>query len=130
MDAMANGRYPIEIEPEVRLWLENISAQHYKQVERVVDLLAEEATTLDEPYSRHLGGKVRELRFRLGDAHQRLTYWLAPGRRVVLLTVFRKTRMREQTEVDRAQRAQRLCETEHRAAAEHEIYSRDLKEDR
>ncbi|EFK99948.1 type II toxin-antitoxin system RelE/ParE family toxin [Streptomyces sp. NPDC001255] len=127
---MANGRYPIEIEPEVRLWLENISAQHYKQVERVVDLLAEEATTLDEPYSRHLGGKVRELRFRLGDAHQRLTYWLAPGRRVVLLTVFRKTRMREQTEVDRAQRAQRLCETEHRAAAEHEIYSRDLKEDR
>ncbi|MGW3485698.1 type II toxin-antitoxin system RelE/ParE family toxin [Streptomyces sp. NPDC001054] len=127
---MANGRYPIEIEPEVRLWLENISAQHHKQVERVVDLLAEEATTLDEPYSRHLGGKVRELRFRLGDAHQRLTYWLAPGRRVVLLTVFRKTRMREQTEVDRAQRAQRLCETEHRAAAEHEIYSRDLKEDR
>ncbi|MFD6154191.1 type II toxin-antitoxin system RelE/ParE family toxin [Streptomyces sp. NPDC060243] len=127
---MANGRYPIEIEPEVRLWLENISAQHYKQVERVVDLLAEEATTLDDPYSRHLGGKVRELRFRLGDAHQRLTYWLAPGRRVVLLTVFRKTRMREQTELDRAQRAQRLCETEHRAAAEHEIYSRDLKEDR
>ncbi len=87
--AMDGGRYSIEIEPEVRLWLENIPAHHYKQAERVADLLAEQPTTLDEPHSRHLGGKLRELRFRLGDAHQRITYWLAPGRRVVLLTVFR-----------------------------------------
>lgn len=128
--AMDSGRYSIEIEPEVRLWLENIPAQHYKQAERVADLLAEQPTTLDEPHSRHLGGKLRELRFRLGDAHQRITYWLAPGRRVVLLTVFRKTKMREQAEVDRAHAAQRLCEAEHEAAAEHDLYSRDLKENR
>jgi phage-related protein len=128
--AMDSGRYSIEIEPEVRLWLENIPAQHYKQAERVADLLAEQPTTLDEPHSRHLGGKLRELRFRLGDAHQRITYWLAPDRRVVLLTVFRKTKMREQAEVDRAHAAQRLCEAEHQAAAEHDLYSRDLKENR
>lgn len=114
----------------MRLWLENIPAHHYKQAERVADLLAEQATTLDEPHSRHLGGKLRELRFRLGDAHQRITYWLAPDRRVVLLTVFRKTKMREQAEVDRAHAAQRLCEAEHQAAAEHDLYSRDLKESR
>ena len=77
-----------------------------------------------------LGGKLRELRFRLGDAHQRITYWLAPGRRVVLLTVFRKTKMREQAEVDRAHAAQRWCEAEHEAAAEHDLYTRDLKENR
>jgi phage-related protein len=130
MDAMESGRYSIEIEPEVRLWLENIPAQHYKQTERVADLLAEQPITLDEPHSRHLGGKLRELRFRLGDAHQRITYWLAPGRRVVLLTVFRKTKMREQAEVDRAHAAQRLCEVEHQAAAEHDLYSRNLKENR
>ncbi len=127
---MDSGRYSIEIEPEVRLWLENIPAHHYKQAERVADLLAEQPTTLDEPHSRHLGGKLRELRFRLGDANQRITYWLAPGRRVVLLTVFRKTRMREQAEVDRAHAAQRLCEAEHEAAAEHDLYSRNLKESR
>lgn len=127
---MDSGRYSIEIEPEVRLWLANIPAHHYKQAERVADLLAEQPTTLDEPHSRHLGGKLRELRFRLGDAHQRITYWLAPDRRVVLLTVFRKTKMREQAEVDRAHAAQRLCEAEHRAAAEHDLYSRDLKENR
>lgn len=89
---MDGGRYTIEIEPEVRLWLENIPAHHYKQAERVADLLAEQPTTLDEPHSRHLGGKLRELRFRLGDVHQRITYWLAPDRRVVLLTVFRRPR--------------------------------------
>lgn len=118
------------VPPEVRLWLENIPAHHYKQAERVADLLAEQPTTLDEPHSRRLGGKLRELRFRLGDAHQRITYWLAPGRRVVLLTVFRRTKMREQAEVDRAHTAQRLCEAEHEAAAEHDLYSRDLKENR
>ncbi|MCX4859839.1 type II toxin-antitoxin system RelE/ParE family toxin [Streptomyces canus] len=41
-------------------------AHHYKQAERVADLLAEQPTTLDEPHSRHLGGKLRELRFRQG----------------------------------------------------------------
>jgi hypothetical protein len=123
-------KYSIEIEPEVRLWLENIPFQHYKQAERVADLLAEQPTMLDEPHSWHLGGKLRVLRFRLGDVHQRITYWLAPGRRVVLLTVFRKTKMHEQAEVDRAHAAQRLCEAEHQAAAEHDLYNRDLKEDR
>ena len=42
-----------------------------------------------------------------------MTYWLAPERRVVLLTVFRKTRAQETTEIERAQRVQRECETSH-----------------
>jgi hypothetical protein len=37
-----------------------------------------------------VSGKVRELRFRLLRQQTRVTYWLAPGRRVVLLTIFRK----------------------------------------
>ncbi len=126
---MVEERYTIEIEPEVRQWLENLPARRYKQAERVADLLAEHPTSLDEPHSRHLGGKVRELRFRLGDVHQRITYWLAPGRRIVLLTVFAKTKMREQVEVERALAAQQWCEAEHEAAAEHELYSRTLKQE-
>ncbi|MEU4343586.1 hypothetical protein AB0H00_20340 [Nocardia sp. NPDC023852] len=46
----------------------------------------------------------------------RITYWLAPGRRVVLLTVFRKTRMRETLEVDRAKVLRKVCEVEHEHA--------------
>lgn len=43
----------------------------------------------------------------------RLPYRLAPGQRIVLLTVFRKTRMREAAEVERAHPAQKACEAEH-----------------
>ncbi|QKW33385.1 type II toxin-antitoxin system RelE/ParE family toxin [Actinomadura sp. NAK00032] len=67
---------------------------------------------------RHLGGKVRELRFVLDGSSVRITYWLAPQRRIVLLTVFRKTRQREEAEIDRARQAQKVCEADH-GPAEH-----------
>jgi hypothetical protein len=64
-----------------------------------IGLLAERAQDLGEPYTRHLGGKVREPRFHLLRQQTRVTYWLAPGRRVILLTVFRKSRSAETAEV-------------------------------
>lgn len=73
----------------------------------MVGLLAEHAEDLGEPYTRHLGGKLRELRFHLLRQQTRVTYWLAPGRRVILLTVFRKTRGAETAEVTRAVRPRR-----------------------
>ncbi|MGH3514390.1 MAG: type II toxin-antitoxin system RelE/ParE family toxin [Pseudonocardiaceae bacterium] len=51
--------------------------------------------------------KLRELRFHLQRSAVRLTYWIAPSRRIVLLTMFRKSRMREEREIDRARRALR-----------------------
>jgi hypothetical protein len=39
----------------------------------------------------------------------RITYWIATDRRIVLLTVFRKGRMRETREIERAVRAYRKC---------------------
>lgn len=112
----SSTRYTIELEPEVREWLAELSADHYERVEAHADHLAEKAEVLGEPYSRHLGGKVRELRFRLDGRSVRITYWLAPGRRVVLLTVFRKTRQCQRDEVNRAQLAQKACEAGHETA--------------
>ena len=54
----------------------------------------------------------------------RLTYWLTESRRIVLLTVFRKTRMREDAEVARAKPAMKTCEAERHTA--HEEFSRDV----
>lgn len=68
-------------------------------------------------------GKVRELRFRMLRRQTRVTYWLAPARRVVLLTVFRKTRSVETAEVARAVRAQRVCEAAHGIA--YDTYERE-----
>lgn len=117
------GLYEVEIEPEVRSWLESLSGHDFGRVDFLVGLLAEHAETLGEPYARHLGGQVRELRFRLLRQQTRVTYWLAPGRRVVLLTVFRKTRSAETREVERATRAQRTCEESHGVA--HKAYERE-----
>jgi hypothetical protein len=105
--------YDIEIEPEVRNWLVGLSDRDFGRVDFLVGLLAEHAEDLGEPYSRHLSGKVRELRFHMLRQQTRVTYWLAPRRRVILLTVFRKTRGTEAAEVARAVRARHACETEH-----------------
>jgi hypothetical protein len=109
----------IEIEPEVRQWLELLPDDQYDKAERAADMLAAAPTTLAEPYSRHLGGKLRELRFTMDGNSVRITYWLASERRLVLLTVFRKTKQRETAEVERARLAQKTCEAEH-GVAEHE----------
>jgi hypothetical protein len=71
------GRYVIELEPEVRDWLETLTLKEYAKVEAMADLLADHAETLGEPYSRHLSGKTRELRFYLERSAVRISYWLA-----------------------------------------------------
>lgn len=114
------GLYTIEVEPEVRAWLETLSRSDYRTVERFADRLAADGPALPFPLASHLGDGLRELRI----GALRVTYWFAPGRRVVLLTVFRKNRMRETDEVLRAQRARKLCEAEHPPAGEHDVYSR------
>ena len=115
--------YEVEIEPEVRSWLAKLSDRAFGRVDFLVGLLAEHAEDLGEPYTRHLGGKVRELRFHLLRQQTRVTYWLAPGRRVILLTVFRKTRGAETAEVARALYAQNICEAGHSRA--HEVFDRE-----
>ena len=58
---------------------------------------------------KQLDGKLRELRFYVERDAVRVTYWIAPGRRIILLTAFRKTRMRDGREVERARRALARC---------------------
>src|ERR1035437_277321 len=85
------GLYSVEIEPEVRSWLEKLTDRDFGRADFLVGLLAERAGDLSEPYTRHLGGKVRELRFHLLRQQTRVTYWLAPARRGGLLSPFPKT---------------------------------------
>ncbi|MGW5515301.1 type II toxin-antitoxin system RelE/ParE family toxin [Nocardia africana] len=117
--------FTVEIEPEVRDWLEALPAKHFLKIDEYVGLLAEKAESLSEPYARYLGDGVRELRPTLDGAAIRITYWLAPGRRAILLTVFRKTRMREDAEVKRAKIAQQTCEAEHTPA--HQEFIRTIE---
>lgn len=100
-----------EIEPhyEVRDWLLSLDKQRFGIALRHIDRLASEGPTLDEPYTRQLRGKLRELRFFLGREQVRITYFIHTERRIVLLTVFRKTARQERREIDRAERAMLDC---------------------
>ena len=99
----------IEAEPEVTAWLVALDDDEFGQVERYVDLLADEGVHLGEPFTRQLRGKLRELRFYLGRSQTRITYYVGSGRRIVLLTVFAKQRPREHSEIERAWRAMQRC---------------------
>ena len=109
----------IELEPEVQDWLEALDSQRWAQAMFHLDLLEERGALLGEPYTRQLAGKLRELRFYCGGQRKRISYWIAPGRRIVMLTVFTKTRMRETGEISRAEAAMARCQLErHTAEAE------------
>jgi hypothetical protein len=56
-----------------------------------------------------LSGKLRELRFYCGGERIRISYWIASGRRIIALTVFAKTKMRETAEIARAAAAMARC---------------------
>jgi hypothetical protein len=99
----------VELEAEVRTWLEALSTDLFARVAFYVDLLAEYGPLLGEPYTKQIDGKLRELRFWLDRDAMRISYWIASDRRIILLTVFRKSRMRETREIDRAVKAYRKC---------------------
>ena len=72
------------------------------------------------PSLRRSADWLRELRFYLAGQPTRVTYWIATGRRIILLTVFVKTRRQEIREVARAAEAMKRCLAEEHSADEEE----------
>ncbi len=99
----------VELEPEVDEWLFGLDDELFGRAAFHIDRLEEKGALLDEPYTRQLDGKLRELRFYLGGQPTRVSYYIAHGRRIVLLTVFAKTRQQEKREVARAKRVMARC---------------------
>jgi hypothetical protein len=110
----------VEEEPEVHAWLEALGDRDFGHAAFHIDRLADEGVHSTEPQSRDLDGKLRELRFSLGGQRIRISYWIAPGRRIVLLTVFHKSARRERREIERAKRALAKCQKDQHTADEEE----------
>jgi phage-related protein len=103
----------VELEPEVVEWFGSVTEEEQARVGFHVDRLAASGPLLDERHTKQFDGKLRELRFHLGSTPTRMTYWIARGRVIVLLTVFSKTKQNERREVERARRAMARCMEEH-----------------
>ena len=101
------GDRTVELEPEVRRWLEGLPTEQFAQAALYIDRLGQQGSL-----TRQLAGKVGELRFYVGRDPYRVTYWAASDRRIVLLTAFRKSRARDRREVERAVRVLTRCVAE------------------
>lgn len=55
----------VELEPEVRDWLDALPPRPFATAAFSIERLAELGPLLGEPYSRQLDGKLKELRFHL-----------------------------------------------------------------
>lgn len=111
----------VSFEKEVAESLSGLTEKDYARVWFYLDLLAARGPLLSQPHTKQLAGKLRELRFHLGTEAMRLTYWIAPGRNIIMLTVFRKTRQRDAAQVMRARRALWMCQESHVHQSEREI---------
>ncbi|WP_118913772.1 type II toxin-antitoxin system RelE/ParE family toxin [Mycobacterium shigaense] len=92
----------IELSEEVDEWFQALPTRAKAQAIRALDLLAARGSSLRMPHSRKLDEHLWELRFRCEMLNQRITYTVAPERRVITLTAFRKQRDNERKEVARA----------------------------
>jgi phage-related protein len=100
----------IEFEPEVDDWLmRTLREEEREQAVFHINLLAQQGVLLRAPYTRHLGGKLWELRFYIDRTRQQIPYYIATGRRIILLTVFHKTKQREKAEIERARKVMQRC---------------------
>ncbi len=97
--------WTVEVSAEVEQWLRGLAVRERAHVVRVIELLESQNVLLGEPHSRQLSGKLRELRLHLQRRQIRISYFIRPGRRITLLTVFEKQQRREPREIDRAMRA-------------------------
>jgi hypothetical protein len=108
-DIIYDVTWSVEMEPEVELWLESLSAKQFASAASRIDYLSELGSAVRMPRSRPLGSGLFELRFDVDRTAVRITYFFPGDRRIVLLTVFRKQRQNERAEVERARRAMATC---------------------
>ena len=92
----------VEIGPEVKEWMDTLTNTELATVIRQLDRLEDLGVLLPHPFSSQIQGKLRELRFHLQSGQFRITYFITTKRRIVLLTVFRKSKGKESREIKRA----------------------------
>ena len=93
------GRIP------VKEYIDQLSIKEQAKVLKYVGFLKENKGKLDEPYSRHIEGKIRELRVDFHRNRHRILYFTFIGRKIILLHAFlKKTPKTPQKEIIQARK--------------------------
>jgi len=84
-------------------YIEKASPKEQSKIFGFIELLRQSDGYLDEPYSRHIKDKIRELRIDFSRNRHRIMYFTFTGEKIILLSAFTKrTEKTPQKEIDKA----------------------------
>ncbi len=84
-------------------YIEKLSFKEQVKVTKYIDYLQQNKGYLDEPYSKHIAGKIRELRVDFSHNKHRIFYFTFIEQKIILLYGFlKKTDKTPQKEIARA----------------------------
>lgn len=87
----------------VKEYIDRLSKKEQLKVFTYLELLKDKKGYLDEPYSKHIKGKIRELRVDFSKNHHRIFYFTFIGKKIILLSAFlKKTNRTPQKEIKKA----------------------------
>jgi len=71
-------------------YIKRLDEKNRAKVLKYIAFLKDNRGYLDEPFSKHITGKIRELRVDFSRRRHRIFYFTAIGRRIILLRSFLK----------------------------------------
>ena len=93
----AKGKEP------VKKYIDELSEKEQVKIFIYLNLLKDRKGYLDEPYARHIKGKIRELRVDFARNRHRIFYFVFVGKKIILLHAFlKKTAKTPKQEITKA----------------------------
>ena len=87
----------------VKEYLDKISDKEREKIFKYVEFLRERRGVLDEPYTKHLRGKIRELRVDFSRNRHRIFFFTFVGKNIILLHAFlKRTAQTPESEITKA----------------------------
>ncbi len=91
-------------EVPVKTYIKNLHRKERAKIRKYIEYLRQSNGYLDEPYSRHIRGKIRELRVDFAKNRHRIFYFTFVGKNIILLHAFlKKTVKTPETEIEKAE---------------------------
>lgn len=87
----------------VRDYLDHVALKERAKILKYIEFLREHKGVLDEPYTKHIRSKIRELRVDFGKNRHRIFFFTFVGKNIILLHAFlKKTAQTPEVEISKA----------------------------
>ncbi|MBI2644648.1 type II toxin-antitoxin system RelE/ParE family toxin [Candidatus Uhrbacteria bacterium] len=95
---------PVNGENPVLVYLESATLKDRAKILKYIEFLRTHNGVLDEPYTKHIRGKIRELRVDFSSNRHRIFFFTFINKNIILLHAFlKKTAKTPDTEINKAE---------------------------